>query len=70
MFGVIGGSVLILLAVAIIGYTIYKLVADTPNTPLDWSFQTLYLVCGVVVGYYGYQTLYPPTLSVYGGRRR
>jgi len=73
MFGAVGGSILLLFGLVLVGYTIYTMVTRTPTTVQDWVFQSFYLVGGLIITYYGYQTLYPPIpagMSVIGARRR
>ena len=63
------GSILLLLGLVLVGYTLYAMVAHTPGGTEGWVFSALYIVGGLVVAYYGYQLLYPPVM-VLGGRRR
>lgn len=72
MFGVVGGSFMLLFGLVIFGYTIYTMVTATPKDTTGWVFSAFYLVGGLVVAYYGYQTLYPPQPllpGIIGGRR-
>jgi hypothetical protein len=72
MFGSIVGSILLLFGLVVVGYTIYSMAVHTPTTVTTWVFNSFYIVGGLVISYYGYQTLYPPQpsfLGVAGGRR-
>ena len=70
MFGTVGGAILLLLGLLVVTYTVYKMLVSTPTQPTEWVFQSLYLIAGLVVAYYGYQTLYPPVPVLFAGRRR
>ena len=66
------GSILLLFGGVIIGYTLYSMLVNNPKTTADWVFDAFYLVSGAINMYYGYQTLYPPSMfaNIVGGRRR
>lgn len=73
MLGAVGGSLLLLFGLVIVGYTIYKMITNTPVTVVDWVFESFYLLAGLIVAYYGFQTLYPPVplgFAGIGARRR
>jgi hypothetical protein len=72
MLGPIVGSILLLFGGVIIGYTLYSMLVNNPKTTADWVFDAFYLVSGAINMYYGYQTLYPPSMfaNIVGGRRR
>lgn len=71
MLGAIWGSILLLFGLVIIGYTIYHIIVNRPSSTADWVFQVFYLITGLIICYYGYQSLYPPQPSgIFGGRRR
>jgi len=72
MLGPITGSILLLFGGVIIGYTLYSMLVNNPKTTADWVFDAFYLVSGAINMYYGYQTLYPPSMfaNIVGGRRR
>ena len=72
MFGVLGGSVMLLFGLVIVGYTIYTMVTATPVDTTGWVFSAFYLVGGFVIAWYGDRTLYPPQIvapGLLGGRR-
>jgi len=70
MLETVWGSLLLLLGIAVLTYTIYGMVANRPSSPVDWVFRSLYLLAGLAVIAYAYNTLYPPQPVLFGGRRR
>jgi hypothetical protein len=70
MLETVWGSLLILLGVAVLVYTIYTIIASRPSSTVDWVFRSMYLLAGLAVIAYGYNTLYPPQPILFGGRRR
>jgi hypothetical protein len=67
----ITGSVLMLVAIVQIGYTVYNLIAYKPANNTVYYFQLFYLVAGLLLAYGGYKITRIPYFpgGVYGGRR-
>jgi hypothetical protein len=72
MLGPTAGSILLLFGGVIIGYTLYSMITRPPASTTDWVFDALYIVSGALNMYYGYETVYPPSMlaGIVGGRRR
>jgi hypothetical protein len=71
MFGTVVGAIVLLFGLVLVGYTVYNMATHTPTNSTDWVFQSLYIVGGLIVAYYGYETIYPPQPALlFGGRRR